>query len=88
MTNVVEAQRRPHMNYQKVKLNKLAMGRRIASVILQAHYSFEDVAKILGLSSVRTVYYWTKGTKLPSLENLVNIALMFNKKLEDLIILD
>lgn len=76
------------MNYKKIKLNKKAIGKRIRDTILSSPYSFKNVAEMLNLSSERSIYYWIKGIKIPSLENLVNISVMFNKKIEDFIIID
>lgn len=76
------------MNYQKVKLNKKKTGKRIQTAITSSMYSFTDVARALELTSERTVYYWINGKKIPSLENIINLSLMFNIKVEDLIAVD
>lgn len=76
------------MNYQKVKLNKKKTGKRIQTAITSSKYSFTDVARALELTSERTVYYWINGKKIPSLENIINLSLMFNIKVEDLIAVD
>ena len=39
------------------------------------------------LTSSRVIYDWMNGTKLPNIENLINLALMLNKKIEDFIAL-
>ena len=55
--------------------------------MLDNHTTYEELAYNLELNSPRVVYDWVNGIKLPSLENLINICLMFNNKVEDFIVL-
>ena len=55
--------------------------------MLDNHITYEDLAYNLELKSPRVIYDWVNGIKLPSLENLINICLMFNNKVEDFIVL-
>ena len=75
------------MNYQKAILDKDATGKKIRSLILNSKYTFEDIANMLQLTSPRVIYEWMNGNKMPGLENLYNLALIFNIKIEDCLVM-
>lgn len=72
------------MNY-KLKLDKKQTGQRLYELIEQSTYTREDIADFLDLTSPRVIYDWTNGLKLPSTENLVNLAHLFNVRIEDIL---
>lgn len=74
-------------DYHKATLDRKATGKLIRDAILESNLSFEDVSVRLELSSSRVIYEWMNGTKLPSLENLANLALMLSVKIEDIVAL-
>lgn len=74
-------------DYHKATLDRKATGKLIRDAILGSELSFEDVSIRLELSSSRVIYEWMNGTKLPSLENLANLALMLSVKIEDIVAL-
>ena len=72
------------MNY-KQQLNKRKTGANIYSLIEQSIYTREDVADYLQLTSSRVIYDWENGIKMPSTENLFNLAKLFNVQIEDIL---
>ena len=72
------------MDY-KVQLNKRKTGENIYFLIEQSKYTMEDVADYLQLASPRVIYDWENGTKMPSTENLFNLAKLFNVQIEDIL---
>ena len=72
------------MNY-KQQLNKRKTGANIYSLIEQSIYTREDVAEYLQLTSPRVIYDWENGIKMPSTENLFNLAKLFNVQIEDIL---
>lgn len=74
-------------DYHKATLDRKATGKLIRNAILESDLSFEDVSARLELASSRVIYEWMSGTKLPSLENLANLALMLSVKIEDIVAL-
>ena len=72
------------MDY-KVQLNKRKTGENIYFLIDQSKYTREDVADYLQLASPRVIYDWENGTKMPSAENLFNLAKLFNVQIEDIL---
>ena len=75
----------PNMVYHKRLLNKKSTGENIRKLILTSNFSYEDIAEFLKLNSPRVIYEWVNGEKMPSLENFINLALVFNVKLESII---
>jgi len=75
------------LDYIKATLDKKLTGRKIGSLIATSKFTYEEVASVLGLASPRVIYEWVSGRKLPSIENLANLARMFNVKMEDVIVL-
>lgn len=51
----------------------------------QSKYTREDVADYLQLASPRVIYDWENGTKMPSTENLFNLAKLFKVQIEDIL---
>ncbi len=72
-------------DYHKSTLDKEATGSLLRKAILSSGMTMEGISVNLGLSSPRVIYSWMNGEKLPNLENLVNLSLMLNTKLEDII---
>ena len=74
-------------DYHKATLDKRQTGFLIRKAIIDSNFTINQVSNNLELASSRVIYEWMNGTKLPNLENLVNLALMLNKRLEDFIAL-
>lgn len=72
------------MNY-KSKLNKKEIGDRLYSLIENSKYTLEDIADFLELTTTRVIYDWMNGKKIPSTENLLNLAKLFNVQMEDIL---
>lgn len=72
------------MDY-KVKVDKRATGLKIYRLLEKAELSREEIAEFLELNSTRVIYDWANGSKLPSTENLLNLAKLFNVQIEDIL---
>jgi len=75
------------MDYQKAILDKVSTGLRISSLRANAALTHEELADLLRLKSPRVIYDWESGMKVPNAENLYNLALIFNIKMEDLLVM-
>ena len=76
------------MDYQKAILDKVSTGSLIGSYIAKSGLTFEQLADLLQLNTPRVIYEWLHGKKLPNIENLYNLALVFNARMEDLLIFE
>ena len=74
-----------NMNY-KQKLDKQKVGLNLYRLLDESNYTYEYVAEFLMLNSPRVIYDWTKGTKTPTVENLMNLAFLFQVRIEDILL--
>ncbi len=72
------------MNCKK-KVDKRATGLRLYHLIENSGYTREEIAFFLELNSPRVMYDWLNGAKLPSTENLLNLASLFKVQIEDIL---
>ena len=70
---------------RKNKIDKKATGHKLYRLIEQSEMTYAEIAEYLGLQSPRVIYEWVAGTKLPSIENLYNLANLFQVKMEDIL---
>lgn len=75
------------MDYQKAILDKVSTSNLIRTYIAKTDLTYEKLADLLQLNTPRVIYDWLSGKKLPNVENLYNLALIFNVKIEDLLVL-
>ena len=69
----------------KLKVDKKATGLKLYRLLENSEFSREEIADFLGLNSPRVIYDWTNGSKLPSTENLLKLAKLFNVRVEDIL---
>ena len=72
------------MNY-KIKLNKKETGLKIYRFIEDSGKSKTEIAEFLELETPRVIYDWVNGNKMPSVENLFNLAKFLNVQMEDIL---
>lgn len=70
----------------KHTINKEATGLKLYRLIEQSDMTFAELAEHLELQSPRVIYDWVNGKKMPSLENLYNLAKLLNVNMEDILI--
>ncbi len=78
------------MNMQMI--DTLETGKRIYELRMEAKMSVKDIQDALKFESPQAIYKWQKGGSLPSIDNLINLAKLFELrlnrtiKLEDIIV--
>lgn len=70
---------------QKQKINKVKTGLNLYRLIEASGKTRIEIAEYLELESTRVIYDWTSGIKLPSLENLLNLSILFHVSIEDIL---
>ena len=75
------------MNYRKAILDKEATSIKLRSIFAKSALTREELADLLQLNTPRVIYDWENGKKMPNVENLYNLALIFNMKMEDLLVM-
>ena len=71
---------------KKIKIDKKKAGEQIRLAIQARNVTYEFLAESLNLASPRVIYEWINGNKMPCLENLLNLSLLLNFRLEDILI--
>lgn len=69
----------------KRKIDKKATGNNLYRLIKESKMTYFEIADFLDLQTPRVIYDWTNGTKLPTVENLYNLAELFNVRIEDIL---
>lgn len=71
---------------QKQKINKVKTGLNLYRLIEASGKTRIEIAEYLELESTRVIYDWTSGIKLPPLENLLNLSILFHVSIEDILV--
>ena len=71
----------------RYKINKKATGLKLYRLITQSEMTYAEIAEVLELHSPRVIYDWVNGEKLPSTENLYNLACLFQVQIEDILVI-
>ena len=69
-------------------INMSATGMNITRLRKSAGLSVRDLADILGFATPQAVYKWQNGVALPTLDNLVVLAAIFNVTMDQIIVVD
>lgn len=64
-----------------------ATGLNIKTLRENAGFSVQNLADILEFESVQGIYRWQKGETLPAIENLILLSCIFNKPINEILII-
>ena len=67
-------------------INMEKTGNRIRELRQQCGYTVKDLQKEMGLSSFQAIYKWQRGEALPSVDNLMILAGLFQVRIDQIII--
>lgn len=69
-------------------INLPKTGANINSLRKKANLSVKDIQKIFGFESPQAIYKWIHGKSLPSTDNLLILANVFNVNIENILSID
>ena len=69
-------------------IDMAATGRNIARLRENAGLTVKDLQDIFGFATPQAIYKWQHGTAMPTLDNLVALALIFGVSMDDIIVVD
>ena len=69
-------------------IDMVATGRNITRLRELAGLSVKDLAEIFGFATPQAVYKWQHGTALPTIDNLVVLAAVFDVAIDDILVID
>ena len=72
--------------FPKISLKKT--GQNIARFMKENNLSVKDIQEAFGFEYPQAVYKWLWGESLPSIDNLVVLALLFKTTIDKIIVID
>ena len=69
-------------------IDTIGTGMRIMDLRKKAGLSVKDLQNILGFATPNAIYKWQNGAAMPTLDNLIVLAAIFNVPIDDIIIVD
>lgn len=69
-------------------INLPKTGAKIDLLRKKANLSVKDIQKIFGFESPQAIYKWIHGRSLPTVDNLIILAEIFNVTVEDILSID
>jgi transcriptional regulator with XRE-family HTH domain len=71
----------PHVSLAKT-------GKNINRLMIEKNLTVKDVQDACGFEYPQAVYKWLRGECLPTVDNLVVLALLFNVKIDTLVVIE
>lgn len=69
-------------------INLEKTGANINKIRKDKGFSMKDLQREVGLETLNAVYNWTNGRRLPSIDNLVILADLFNCHIDDILVVE
>ena len=69
-------------------IDMAATGRNITKLRQDAGLSVKDLQMLFGFTTPQAIYKWQHGTAMPTIDNLVVLAVVFDVPIDDIIIVD
>ena len=74
------------MNFMPV-IDMTATGLNIARLRKNAGMTVRDLQAIFGFATPQAIYKWQRGEAMPTLDNMIVLAAVFNVSVEDILVL-
>ena len=68
-------------------INMVATGQNISRLRMQAGLSVANLQQIFGFTTPQAIYKWQRGTALPTVDNLVILAAVFNTNINNILVI-
>ena len=69
-------------------IDMVATGKNITKLRKDAGLTVRDLQEMFGFTTPQAIYKWQHGTAMPTIDNLVVLAVVFNVPIDDIIIVD
>ncbi len=69
-------------------INMVATGKNIKRLRKAAGISVRDLQDVFDFRTPQAIYKWQRGEAMPTIDNLVILAVVFQVKIDDILILD
>lgn len=68
-------------------IDMVKTGQNIKFLRMQSGLSVKDIQEIFGFVTPQAIYKWQQGVALPSLDNLVVLAAIFQVSMDDILVI-
>ena len=68
-------------------IDLVATGARIKAIRKALGLRVTDISDYMGFTEPQAVYKWQRGESLPTLDNMIALAKLFNTRVEDIVVL-
>ena len=69
-------------------INAAATGQNIDRMRIAAGFSVKDMQAIFGFATPQAIYKWIHGTSMPTIDNLIILAAIFDVTMDDIVVVD
>ena len=69
-------------------IDMAATGRNIAKMRQNAGLTVKDLQIFFGFATPQAIYKWQHGTAMPTIDNLVALAMIFGVTMDEIIVID
>ena len=69
-------------------IDMVATGRNIAKMRQNAGLTVKDLQIFFGFATPQAIYKWQHGTAMPTIDNLVALAMIFDVPMDEIIVVD
>ena len=69
-------------------IDMVATGKNIAKLRKDAGMTVRDLQEMFGFTTPQAIYKWQHGAAMPTIDNLVVLAVVFNVPIDDIIVVD
>jgi len=69
-------------------INTVATGQNINRMRIGAGMSVRDMQEVFGFTTPQAIYKWIHGTAMPTIDNMVILASMFDVTVDEIIAVD
>ena len=69
-------------------IDTVGTGIRLMDLRKKAGLSVKDLQMMLGFATPNAIYKWQNGAAMPTLDNLIVLAAIFNVPIDDIIVID
>ena len=69
-------------------INMVATGENIVKLRRQAGLTVRDIQEIFGFGTPQAVYKWQHGTAMPTIDNLVVLAMVLGVTVDEILVVD
>ena len=73
-------------NYPTIDM--VGTGENIMRLRVQNGYSVKDIQDVFGFATPQAIYKWQRGMALPTIDNLMVLAMVFHVHVDDIVAVD